>query len=198
MSLELWNTFATFGTFLVIAATALVAIVQLRQLRGSNQIAALYKVRKTSESQELRDAQHFVFTELAEKMRDAAFRYQVQHREARTNENQASIAKIVTVGNFWESMGTLVKTGLLDKNLVFEAWSGHVADDWAKLAPVTALWRRTRGTALMENFEYLTVLSQDWDAAHPNGAYPSGVRRIDIKDDWLEADAHYAASLATA
>lgn len=50
----------------------------------------------------------------------------------------------------------------------------------------------------MENFEYLTVLSQDWDAAHPNGSYPSGVRRIDLKDDWLEADTHYAASLATA
>jgi hypothetical protein len=72
MSLELWNTFATFGTFLVIAATAIVAIVQLRQLRRGNQIAALYRVRETSESQELRDAQHFVFTELAEKMRDPA------------------------------------------------------------------------------------------------------------------------------
>jgi hypothetical protein len=198
MSLELWNTFATFGTFLVIAATAIVAIVQLRHARSGNQIAALYKVRETSESRELRDAQHFVFTELAEKMRDPAFRYQVQHRAARTNENQASIAKIITVGNFWESIGTLVKAGLLDKNLVFEAWSGHVADDWEKLAPVTAMWRRTRGIVLMENFEYLAVLSQDWDAAHPNGTYPTGVRRIDIKDDWLEADANYAASLARA
>ncbi|MGA8098911.1 MAG: hypothetical protein WB810_09650 [Candidatus Cybelea sp.] len=197
MSLELWNTFATYGTFLVIAATALAAIVQLRQLRGSNQIAALYKVRETSESRELRDAQHFVFTELAEKMKDPAFRYQVQHRAARTNENQASIAKIVTVGNFWESMGTLVKTGLLDKNLVFEAWSGHVADDWEKLASVTALWRRTRGTALMENFEYLTVLSKDWVAAYPNGTYPARVRRIDLKDDWLKADTQYEASLAS-
>ncbi len=197
MSLELWNTFATYGTFLVIAATALAAIVQLRQLRGSNQIAALYKVRETSESRELRDAQHFVFTELAEKMKDPAFRYQVQHRAARTNENQASIAKIVTVGNFWESMGTLVKTGLLDKNLVFEAWSGHVADDWEKLASVTALWRRTRGTALMENFKYLTVLSKDWVAAHPNGTYPARVRRIDLKDDWLKADTQYEASLAS-
>lgn len=72
-------------------------------------------------------------------MRDPAYRYQVQHRAGRTNENQAPIAKIITVGNFWESIGTLVKTGLLDKNLVFEAWSGHVADDWHKLAPVTAM-----------------------------------------------------------
>jgi len=198
MSLELWDTFATFGTFLVIAATAIVAIVQLRQLRGSNQIAALFRIRETSESQELRDAQHWVFTELADKMRDPAFRYQVRHRAARTTENQASIAKIVTVGNFWEVMGTLVKTGLLDKNLVFEAWSGHVADDWEKLAPVTALWRRTRGSASMENFEYLMVLSKDWDAAHPKGAYPAGMRRVDLEDVWLEADTQYEASLASA
>jgi hypothetical protein len=182
---------------LVITATALVAIVQLRQLRSSNLIAALYKVRETSESQELRDAQHFVFTELAEKMKDPAFRYQMRHRAARTNENQASIAKIITVGNFWESVGTLVKTGLLDKKLVFEAWSGHVVDDWEKLAPATALWRRIRGTATMENFEYLTVLSQDWEAAHPSGTYPTGTRRIDLRDDCLKADTEYEASLAT-
>jgi hypothetical protein len=198
MSLELLNSFATIGTFLVITATALVAIVQLRQLRGSNMIAALYKVRETSESQELRDAQHFVFTELDEKMKDPAFRYQMARRAARTNENRESIAKIIMVGNFWESVGTLVKTGLLDKNLVFEAWSGHVVDDWNKLAPATALWRRMRGSASMENFEYLTVLSQDYEAAHPTGTYPTGMRRIDLKDDWLQADTQYAASIATA
>lgn len=195
MSLELLNSFATMGTFLVITATALVAIVQLRQLRSSNMIAALYKVRETSESKELRDAQHFVFTELTEKMNDPAFRYQMLHRAARTNENRASIAKIIMVGNFWESVGTLVKTGLLDKDLVFEAWAGHVVDDWEKLVPATALWRRVRG-ASMENFEYLTVLSQDYEAAHLNGTYPAGTRRINLKDNWLNADTQYEASLA--
>jgi hypothetical protein len=93
-------------------------------------------------------------------------------------------------------VGTLVKTGLLDKNLVFEAWAGHVVDDWEKLAPATALMRRMSGSASMVNFEYLTVLSQDWEAAHSNGTYPTGMRRIDLKDDWLAADTQYEASLA--
>jgi hypothetical protein len=41
-------------------------------------------------------------------------------------------------------------------------------------------------------------LSQGWETAHPNGPYPTGVRRIDLKYPWLEADKQYAASLAPA
>ena len=44
----------------------------------------------------------------------------------------------------------------------------------------------------------LPALAQDWIAAHPKGTYPAGVRRIDLKDEWLEADKQYAASLAPA
>jgi len=198
MTLDLWNTFATFGTFLVIAATAIVAMVQLRHIRCSNQIAAMNDLRETAESEELRAARQFVFTELGEKMKDLDFRYQVWNRAARTSESQAFITKISTVGNFWEGVGTLVKAGLLDAELVFEVWSGHLIDDWEKLAPVTALSRRGVGSVIMENFEYLTVLAQDWDASHPNGTYPQRMRRINLKDDWLEADTKYAASLAMA
>jgi hypothetical protein len=45
-----------------------------------------------------------------------------------------------------------------------------------------------------ENFEYLTVLAQNWVAAHTKGTYPAGVRRIELKYPWLEADKQYAAS----
>lgn len=34
--------------------------------------------------------------------------------------------------------------------------------------------------------------------ASPPRTYSAGVRRIDLKHEWLEADRHYAASLATA
>jgi hypothetical protein len=57
---------------------------------------------------------------------------------------------------------------------------------------------RRQDDAVWENFEYLTVLAQDWDAARPKGTYPAGIRRLDLKDEWLEADRQYAASLATA
>jgi hypothetical protein len=67
-----------------------------------------------------------------------------------------------------------------------------------KLAPFTAIYRRRHGLGALENFEYPTVLAQDWFAAHPNGTYPAGVRRLQVKDEWLEADKQYAASLAPA
>jgi hypothetical protein len=195
MSLELWNTLATFGTFLVISVTAIAALVQLRHARGGNQIEALHELRERVDSPELRLAQHWVFTELHEKMNDPAFRYQIQHRGARTNENQPLIAMVFALANFWENTGTLVKAGLLDRELVMELWAGHIADEWERLSPVTALMRRSAGAAPMENFEYLTVLSQDWVAAHPDGTYPRGARRIPLDDPWRAADPQYEASL---
>jgi hypothetical protein len=69
-----------------------------------------------------------------------------------------------------------------------------VIQAWSQLAPVTAIARRSRGDAIWENFEYLTVLAQDWRTTHAKGTYPSGVRRITLKDEWLEADKQYIAS----
>jgi Domain of unknown function (DUF4760) len=198
MSLELVNTLATFGTFLVIAATAIAAVVQLRHARSSNSIAALNELRETTESSEFQAAQHFVLGELSVRMQDAAFRYGIAVPASRTEETRPLSSKMNTVGNFYEGMGVLVKTGLVDRELVFQIWADVVIGAWQRLAPVAAIARRRLGDVLWENFEYLTVLSQDWLAAHPKGTYPAGVRRIEVKDEWLEADKQYAASLAPA
>lgn len=198
MSLELANTLATLGTFLVIAATAIAAILQLRHARSSNQIAALNELRETTETPEFMEASHFVQGGLSSKLQDPAFRYQIAMRSARTDETRALIAKVNRVGNFFESMGTLVKTGLVDEELALQIWDGVTVQAWGHLAPYLAILRRSAGDVLWEKFEYLTVLAQGWMAAHPKGTYPPGMRRIDLKDDWLEADRRYAASLSPA
>lgn len=197
MSLELVNTFATLGTFLVIAATAIAAIVQLRHARSSNLIVALNEIRETRETPEFQAAQHFVLTDLPAKLQDPAFRYQLVEQGARSEENQALNTKVSTIGNFYENVGLLMKAELVDRDLALELWSGVVIRAWEQLAPVAAIGRR-RLDMLWENFEYAAVLAQDWLTAHPKGAYPDGVRRIEMKDEWLEADTQYAASLATA
>ena len=194
MSLELWNTFATFGTFVVIAATAIAALVQLRHARGSNQIVALNELQDASHTPQYEAAEHVVRTELEHKLKEPEFRYQARHRAARTPESRAFMAKLQTVGNFYENMGLLVKSGLVDKALAMDTWSGQVPGDWERMAPYVAMLRRELGDALWENFEYLTVLAEDWIAAHPKGAYPAGVRRIVLSDEWLEADRRYEAS----
>jgi hypothetical protein len=194
MSFELWNTFATFGTFLVISATAIAAIVQLRHLRGSNQIAAINELRETHETPAFAAARYFILVELNTLMEDPAFRYQIADRASGTGEMQAAIQKAVAVGNFYEGMGVLVEAGLVDRELALKIWSGIVTTAWEKLAPVTAIFRRKEGSGLWDNFEHLTMLSREWIAAHPNGTYPPGAPRIELKDKWLEADTEYAVS----
>jgi hypothetical protein len=199
MSLQLVNTLATFGTFLVIAGTAIAAIVQLRHARSSNQIEALAELREGRDSSEMQSAQRFVTWELSGKLKDVVFRYQVAHPEAMTAEHQPAWTDVRRIGNFYENMGALVKNGLADRNLVLDIFWGQILGNWGKLAQVAAIRRRATGDkSIWENFEYLTVLSQDWDVAHPNGTYPAGVRRIGLKDEWLDADKQYAASLASA
>ena len=197
MSLELVNTLATFGTFVVIAATAIAAIVQLRHARSSNQIVALNELREMMEAPEFVAAFEFISTELSSKLQDSSFRHQWNDRSARTDEGKRPIGKIRTIMNYYEGMGVLVKTGLVDRELALDMWSEVIIGAWDNLAPFTVMGRR-RQRDLCENFEYLTVLAQDFLAAHPKGTYPSGVRRIDLKDEWLEADKQYAVSLAPA
>jgi Domain of unknown function (DUF4760) len=198
MSLELVNTLATFGTFVVIAATAIAAIVQLRHARSSNHIAALNELRETQETPEFQAAHHFVQTQLAPKIQDPTFRHQILVPSARTDEMRPLLAMARAIGNYYEGVGVLVRTGLVDRELVMQMWADNVISAWEALATYAALARRRSGNALWENFEYLTVLAQDWMAAHSKGTYPAGMRRIELKDEWLEADKQYAASLAPA
>jgi hypothetical protein len=198
MSLELVNTLATFGTFVVIAATAIAAIVQLRHARSSNHIAAINKIREAMDSLDFQAAAQFVSNELPTRVQDPQFRYQWGKPLARTNEMLPLIGKVRTLGNFYENMGLLVKTGLVDRDLVLEMWGWNAVQAWEQLAPMAAIGRRKTGDMLWEHFEYVTVLGQDWLSAHPKGAYPANVRRIALKDEWLDADKQYAASLAPA
>jgi hypothetical protein len=198
MSLELVNTLATFGTFFVIAGTAIAALIQLRHARGSNQIAAVNELRELQESPEFVSAFNFVTTELSSKWHDPAFRYQLAERSTRADENISTFSKARAVGNYFENMGLLVKSGLIDRDLAAEMSANLVTGAWENLLPMTAITRRKVGTGLWDNFEYLTVIAQDWMAAHPNGNYPAGERRLEVKDRWLEADRQYAASLAPA
>jgi hypothetical protein len=194
MSLEIWNTLATFGTFFVISATAIAAVLQLRHARGSNQISALNELRETTERPEFQAARHFVVTQLAEKMSDPEFRYQVEHRTSRTAENGPLIDYTTSLGNFYESMAVMVRQGFVDREVTLEMMNFAVVYTWEALRPVTAIYRRAAGSSLWENFEYLTVLSQDWLVNHSEGTYPRGVRRIDVEDVWRDDDLHYAAS----
>jgi len=145
MPLELINTFVTLGTFVVIAATAIAAIVQLRHARSSNHIVALNELRETTETPDFQAALYFVQRELSAKLQDPAFRYQIATRSAGSDETRPLFAKINAIGNYYENLGVLVKTGLVDREPVLQLWAGIVAQSWENLAPIAAIARRGRG-----------------------------------------------------
>jgi hypothetical protein len=130
-------------------------------------------------------------------MQDPTFRYQVVHRTARSDENGVLIAKVLAVGNYYEETGMLAKSGLVDREFFLELYSANIMLMCDALSEYTAISREAHGSALWENFEYSTVLSQDWEAKHPSGTYPASVRRIGLPNKWRAADIQYVASLAT-
>jgi hypothetical protein len=198
MSLELVNTLATFGTFLVIAGTAIAALIQLRHARGSNQIAALDELRTVFQSREFTEAQGFLDARLGELVKNPTFRYQWAHRDKRTDEFNDDIQRARLVGNYFEDVGALVVAGLLDGELTCMIYSSDITRAWEGLQPLIAIGRRVAGKSAWENFEYVAMLTQRWQEAHPDGAYPNRAPRLHVADEWLEADNQYAASLAPA
>ena len=195
--LEVWNTLGTYATCLVIAGTAVAALVQLRHARGGNQISVLRDLNDKKATPEFVEAVQFVLAELPEKIQDKAFRYQVAHAAARTQANYRAIAKVINVGNYYEETGLLCKYGLIDCDVMLNMLSGSIVEMWDALSNVAAILRDVHGLAVWENFEYVTVISQDWLAKHGSGTYPANSRRIALHNRWREADEQYAASLAT-
>ncbi len=174
MSLELLSALASAGTFVVILVTAIAAVVQLRHMRSSNQIAALTECREVIESPEFFAARRFIQDELPVLMKEPDFAARL-----RTRVLGSQLQPINFIANFFENLGAFVKYGIIDREIACDLWGAVVVGTWNALLPVTKIQREVLDTqALWENFEYLTVLSQDFIARHPDGVFPSGIRRL--------------------
>lgn len=183
MSLELLNTLASIGTFTVIAASAIAAAIQLRHLNRNNQLQAVLALRAERNLTEIDQAYEFVVTQLQDKLKDQAYRDELEREEAPSRERH----KELLLADFYEHIGAYVKKKLIDEDVYFEQASpGRY---WALVEPAIAIYRRRRGKHCFDDFEYLVVRELDWDKAHPQGTYPAGVRRLDLKDPFLQSDA---------
>jgi hypothetical protein len=182
MSAEWVTAIATAGTFVVIAASAIAALLQLRHVRGSNQIAALTECRETLESPDFRKAQSFVSYELPKRLADPS-----EWQKITRLPFQGEYEDIVTVANFFESLGAFVRNGIIDRRIACDLWYGVVLRNWNALLPVTTYVRRAVGRGLWENFEYLAALSQRYDDTYPEGTYPTNLPRMPEDPSLVEA-----------
>jgi hypothetical protein len=184
VSLELLTALSSIGTFIVIAATAVAAFWQLRHMSGSNSISTLTEAREVLESPEFAAARRFVSKELPDLLKDPGIRRQLEFDSPLPDQLQP----LNIVGNFYEALGSWVRHGVIDQNIVVSLWSSVVVATWHHVTPALAIMRRSAGAALWDQFEYLARISQEWIDCHPDGDYPKGVAHMLVVDEWLEED----------
>jgi hypothetical protein len=185
MSAEWLTAIGTIGTFLVIAASALAALIQLRHLRAANQIAALATFTQQYEGPELRDAFHFVRTELTSRLEDPAFR-----NDLRSGKLDRARHPEVIIGNFFEQWGRNYRSGSIDKRAFLKDMGNIAISFWNTMEPVIAMLSElTGGTNLAwENWELLVIDSRTWTTRHRHGTFPTNVNRLPLVDPWKEID----------
>ena len=195
MSLEVLNTLGTLTTVVIVGATAIAALVQLRHLQAANRINALMSVVSALESETVADAATLARQKLAGATDDPTFREFVVARAPGKRlpdvkpDISYSAAAARTVCNSYEELGILVKRRLVDADVVLDRYNFAVLGTWKAAEPFIGLVRDAIGRDdIWENFEYLTVLSEDWIKQHPS-SYPRGVRRMQITNRWPVAAA---------
>jgi hypothetical protein len=187
MSLEAWSTIASLGTFLVIAATAIAAIVQLRHTRSSNQLAAITEMRETFESEKFGQARRFVLEQVPKLLADP-----VERNKLAGEILSPELYAIRDVANFFETVGVLVKFGIVDRTLVCDLWDGVVFNTWKQLEPVIMIRRKVSDRGLWASFEYLAVICEKSLSENQGDHYPRGMRRMTVDKGSLDAAEAFA------
>jgi hypothetical protein len=187
MSPEWVAAFASLGTLIVIAASAIAALIQMRHMRSANQISLFTSYNAEFDSPEFTSAFAFVKADLP------AHAFTPEELEGLVHGNWSGrLHDARTIANFFEDMGSFVRTGVLHQFIVCNLYASNVLEAWTAIAPVVFFLRNQRNQpAIWENFEYLAILAEDFIEQYPNGIYPRGLRRMPA-DDSLSSQ--YAAS----
>lgn len=88
------------------------------------------------------------------------------------------------VGDFWERMGYLTRTGHMNRRFVYDQWAGLAQRWWAQLLPSTLGWReRDEEPRIWEEFEWLARTMAEMDKkAGVAASYDAGwlARRLPV------------------
>jgi hypothetical protein len=170
MSWEALTAISTAFTGLVILVTVLFAArqvkvlndqskamsAQLEHLRRATQLDGTLAIFDEVMLPETRDSYHFVMTEFDERMKDVAFR-----NEALERSPDPEVHKELYILRHMERIGTLVKNGLLDADVLFDFSGLFVRDCWRHLGTLALEQRRKhREPQLWENFERLAAQAE--------------------------------------
>jgi uncharacterized protein DUF4760 len=175
MTWEAVTALATAFTGVVIAATVVVGARQLRltrdtldELRRATQLEGTMRVLDDLMGPEFRAAMLFVTNELPLKMGNEAFRSTV----SRMGAEDAATHQELTVLRTLERVGSYIKYGLLDGDVIYDVSIPVFINMWESLQPVIQIHRRERGEGFWENFEYLYRAGNAWrERSHAEEGY---------------------------
>jgi hypothetical protein len=180
MTQETLSTAASIGTFVVIAATAIAAVVQLRHLRAQNQLTGLLTVLSRVEDPQFNEWVDGARQIVNSRMNDPAYRRSIMEGTFERKNNPW-----LNLANSYDWVGSLVKHGLIPAEALLDVYMTRVIGAWEIIEGLVPL-ARTRSPVIWENFEYLVVKAREWEAQHPDGAYPKGTPRLKIGVTWPE------------
>ncbi len=178
MSAEWVVAIGTIGTFVVIAASATAALVQMRHMRSANQISLFTSYNAEFDSPQFASAFAYVKAELPAH----SFTHE-ELDELKRGSWPGRLHDARMIGNFFEDMGSFVRTGVLHEFIVCNLYSQNVLEAWQAIGPIAYFTRKQRGQpAIWENFEYLAVLAENFLKRYPGGIYPKTLRRLPVDD----------------
>ena len=129
---------------------------QLEHLRRATQLAGTLAIFDEIMTPEIADATRFVQNEFVERMKDERF-----HAEALERAPDWTVHKEVYIFRHFERIGTLIKNGLVDSDVLLDFMGLFIRDHWSRLGPLALEQRKMRGEpSLWENFEYLAALAE--------------------------------------
>jgi hypothetical protein len=175
MTWEALTAIATAFTGIVIAATVVVGARQLRltrdtldELRRATQLEGTMRVLDDLMGPDFRAAMLFVTNQLPAKMQEPSFRGTV----SRMGAEDAETHKELTVLRTLERVGSYIKYGLLDGDVIYDVSIPVFITMWESLQPVIEIHRRERGEGFWENFEYLYRAAKRWrEQSHTEADY---------------------------
>lgn len=176
MNWEAVAAVSTAFTGLVILATALAAVRevriaaehsrstrdQLEHLRKATQFEGALAVFSELDTPLQMQARHFVQFELEHRMKDEGFRKEVA-LIAGADELEH---KELTVLRCFERIGTYVRKGWVDGDVVYMVASGRVIVTWRALETVVAIHRNVAGPEFWQSYERLYDVCKAWMRKH--------------------------------
>jgi len=187
LSPELVTAISSLVTAIVIAATAVAAVIQLRHMRSGNLIEAILSFRSMLEDDEHRKANRLLRGgDLARELEDPQFRrylYRTAKKLPMQDVPQRYVDLMeaaVALGNSFELIGGMVRNKVVAPGIFLANYWWVVTNTWSRLESYIAMMRQySDSPGLFEDFEYLTVMSKEWAARHPD-SYARGVARMPL------------------